>query len=188
MRNLKINKEYPFSKVGVDEIEGLKSEMMKVFKPILDTLQDKIYWNDRLLDEAEYKSRDGFIPHSDNCGGLIISSVIPSYEQYEFDFLEFGECDPEYCTCHTGTNPECELDIDGHKDAYLRVWFKFEGYNPKTNEFSFYLVMSGSNNDAPYFRESSQPTLFERSFTSKSIAGIQRAASKSIKELLKVIK
>jgi hypothetical protein len=187
MKTLKINKEYPFSKVGIDEIKGLKAEMINVFKPILNTITYKSDCNDSILEEAEYKSRDGFIPHSDNCGGLIISQIIPYSEKYAFGFIEFGDCDEQFCTCHVDNNSECELEVDGDKDAILRIWFKFEGINDK-GELEFYLVMSGSNNDAPYFREKYQPVLFERSFTSKSISGIKKAASKSIKDLLKVIK
>ena len=186
---LNIKKEYPFSKVGMDEIVGLEDAMRKVFKPIETTLLDKMYWcrgdEDGIVHKAEYKSRDGFIPHSHNCGGLKIVQVVPKCEEYEFGFLEFGEWDGEHY-CEDTDNCECHYDCDGEYDALLDIWFKFEGLDEETGELKFYLVLSGGNNDAPYFRN--QPTLFEAEFTCKSIAGLNRAASKHIKALLKLIK
>lgn len=186
---LKITKEYAFSKVGVDEIEGLKQAMQEVVAPIASTLRDKMYWNSELeFTPSEYKSRDGFIPHSHNHGGLEIREVIPDCERWEFDFLEFGEWDGEhYCGDDKSETCECSIAQDGEYDASLRIWLKFEGIND-AGELEFYLVMSGSNNDSPYFREKHQPVLFERSFKCKSLSGIKRAAAKSVKELIKVIK
>ena len=167
-------------KIGVDEIEGLKAEMNKVFEPIVALLNDKIYWrNGDIVTEAEYKWRDGFIPHSDNCGGIQIRQVIPRCEEQEFSFLEFGEtdcagneCDPDCCSC----------DDDGQLDSFLRVWFKFEGIQ-EDGSLKFYLYMGGGNQDAPYFR--TEPTIFEAEFSCKSVAGLKRASSNYIKLLLK---
>lgn len=184
-----INKKYPFSKVGIDEIQGLKQAMKVLMKPIQDILKQNIYWHEVELTEAEYNSRDGFIPHSDNCGGIQIREHIPQCEQYEFDYLEFGQWDGEhYCGDDKSNSCNCMYDDDGGYDAYLSIWFKFEGYDTTTKELSFYLVMSGGNNDAPYFREQYLPTLFEASFTCKSVFELKRIATKHINKLIKVIK
>jgi hypothetical protein len=186
---LKITKQYSFGKIGVNEIEGLKDAMHGAMTPVLDLIKSKIYWNDDLeLDDSEYKSRDGFIPYRSNCGGVELTLIIPKCEEYEFGFLEFGQCDPEYCTCHTGNNDQgCELDIDGHNDAKLRVWLKFEGIDD-SGVMSFYLVLSGGNGDAPYFRESSSSTYFETEFTCKSIKSFKTKAKTAIAKLLKIMK
>lgn len=184
-----IKKEYSFSKVGIDEIQGLKQEMIRLMKPIQDILKQSIYWSDVELFEAEYKYRDGFSPHSHNCGGIKIREHVPQCEEYEFDWLGFGEWDgTHYCSDDNSDTCECMYDDDGHYDAFFSIWFKFEGYNEDTKELEFYLVMSGGNNDAPYFREEHLPTLFEASFTCKSVFELKRIATKHINKLIKVIK
>ena len=176
-------KPYSFEKVGVNEVVGLKKAMLKAFEPIVKTLKEKMYWNNNILEWAEYKSRDGFIPHSDNGGGILINQIIPSCEQYEFGFLEFGECDDEECI--KNHEHHCAYEDDGHLDAKLRIWFKFEGI--VDGKLSFYLVVSGSNLDAPYFRESYQPTLFEAEFSCHSVDQVERAANQAIKKLVKFL-
>lgn len=185
-------------KIGVDEIVGLKQAMMEVMAPIQASIKDRIYWSDVDLGEAEYKSRDGFIAHSHNCGGIMIREVIPKCEEYDFGFLEFGECDmcgTAECVNDKGEpiqcgykGMECASESDGYLDAQLRIWLKFEGYDEETGELSFYLYCGGGNGDAPYFRTKYESDLFEASFTCKSVAGLKRAASKHVKALLAVIK
>lgn len=189
MSILKINKQYEFSKVGMNEVEGLAASMKQAFTPVVDFIKDKTYWNDNLDSEpAEYTSRDGFIPHSHNCGGYRVGSVIPKCEEYDWSFLEFGKCDPEFCSCHTDTNNgECELDIDGHNDSVFKVWLKFEGINTG-GVMEFYLVASGSNTDSPYFRERYQPVLFESSFQAKTLKQFESKAKSEIKKMLKKFK
>ena len=70
-------------KIGMEEIEGLEHAMRQAFEPVLESIAGRIYWydKDRLISKAEYKSRDGFIPHSDNYGGLEIQAIIPSCER-----------------------------------------------------------------------------------------------------------
>lgn len=194
--SITINKEYPFSKVGLNEVEGLTEVLTQALAPIETKLRESIYWHDKttMIEPVEYKSRDGFIPHSHNCGGLAIDLVLPKCEEYEFGFLEFGECDecgtealgldrygaPKQC----GYNgDECASESNGHLDAHLRIWLKFEGIDAD-GLMEFYLVMSGGNGDAPYFREKYQPVLFETSFTAKSLAGVKRQASIAVKKLL----
>ena len=185
---LKITKQYAFEKTGVNEVDGLKDAMHQAMTPILDLIKSKVYWNDSLeLNDSEYKSRDGFIPHRHNCGGVELTLIIPKCEEYEFGFLEFGQCDPEYCTCHTGENDQgCELDIDGNNDAKLRVWLKFECI--ENGVMSFYLVLSGGNGDAPYFRETYSSTYFETEFNCKSLKSFETKAKTAISKLLKVMK
>lgn len=179
-------------KVGIDEIQGLKAVCIDVMKPIQDVLNEQERWSGDgwfELSEAEYKSRDGFMAYSHNCGGITVSGIVPKCGESDFPFLEFGEyserepgmTDDEYDSARDSEESE------GHLDAYLRIWLKFEGYDRETGELSFYLVMDGGNNDAPYFRTKHLPTLFEASFTCKSVGGIKRAASKHVKALLAIV-
>jgi hypothetical protein len=173
--------------IGVDEIVGLKKAMAEVMLPVIQTIKDKAYWNDDVLSWAEYKRRDGFIPHPHNLGGLEIRLVVPDCEQYEFSFLEFGEWDGEHvsdCTDHETC--ECMYANDGEYDASLRVWLKLESIDDGT--LKFWLYMGGGNGDAPYFRSKYETDIFEASFECKSVAGLKRAANKHVKALLEVIK
>lgn len=176
-------------KIGVNEIIGLKDAMRDLMKPLQESILDKTYWNNQIdLIDSEYLSRDGFWAHSHNCGGLEISEIIPQCEEHNFTHLTFGEWDGQhYCDGKDKDNCECPYDSDGHYDAKLRIWFKFEGYDPNTKELSFYLYCGGGNGDAPYFRTKYEETVFEASFTCKSVEGLNRAASKHFKALMKVI-
>lgn len=186
-------------KLGMNEVVGLKAAITEAFSPIKELLKDKAYWNESLdFEELEYKSRDGFIPYGHNCGGLELSMHVPRCEQYEFGFLEFGECDgcneDQTACCGMIDDPkdpnynhgECGYESEGHLDAYLRIIFKFEGVN-EDGELEFYINACGGNGDAPYFRVQYLTDLFEASFTSKSVKGVKRAASKHIKALLKAL-
>lgn len=181
-------------KLGMDEVVGLEMYMRAVFAPISEHITNLAYWTteDKLVDTVEYKSRDGFFANKDNCGGLEIRIVVPKCEEYDFDFLKFGECDEcgksEYTEgdgqCgYEGV--ECASQNEGHLDAALRIWFKFEGLEDGT--LKFYLYAGGGNGDAPYFRTKAEADLFEASFEAKSLAGIKRAAAPHIKALLKVL-
>lgn len=187
---IKIKKQYEFSKVGIDEVVGLKDAMLKLIKPIESAIQEKAYWlkDNSIIENSEYKSRDGFIAHSHNCGGLEINEIIPEFEQDKFPFLEYGEWDGTHYDCEDPTDCECMYAQDGEYDAKLRIWFKFEGYNPETNELNFYLYLGGGNGDAPYFRTKYEQTVFETEFSCKSIKGLNKASAKHIKKLLKIIK
>lgn len=175
-------------KIGINEIEGLKDAMTQVLKPIQDHIDSEVYWGPYKFEESEYKSRDGFIPYSSNYGGLELTVYIPKCESYDFPYVEFGECDEcngeTQCGYH---GQECASEGEGHLDAKLRIWLKFEGYNEETGELSFYLYVGGGNGDAPYFRSKYETDIFEAEFSAKSIKGISRAASKHVKALLKVI-
>lgn len=181
-------------KIGMKEVEGLEAAIRLAFKPVENLIRDKAYWSSDFLRQVEYKSRDGFIPHSHNCGGLEIGLVVPKCEEYEFNFLEFGECEdcgdaekyPEGDHQCGYEGIECASDSDGHLDAYLKIWFKFEGIN-EDGELEFYINACGGNGDAPYFRVQHLSDIFEASFTCKSVAGLNRAASKHIKALVKVL-
>lgn len=180
---LRITKEYSFSKVGLDEVDGLKDALQAVIAPIQESIKDRIYWSEVDVHESEYKARDGFIPYSSNCGGLEICEIIPKCEEHDFGFLEFGEYECEGNGCEVDN---CQCDSEGHLDAKLRVWLKFEGIENGTMQF--WLYCGGGNGDAPYFRTRNETTVFEASFEAKSIAGVKRAASKHVKALLKAIK
>lgn len=180
-------------KIGIDEVVGLKAEMLSLLKPVRDIIKDQIYWSEVNLDESEYKRRDGFIPHSHNCGGIQICEIIPKCEEYSFGYLEFGECDE--CgnaetypdgdhMCGYG-GQECASESENHLDAKLRIWLKFEGI--EDGSLKFYLYLGGGNGDAPYFRTHSESEIFEASFECKSVSGLKRAAAKHIKALIKII-
>ena len=170
-------------KVGIDETLGLRQVMLDLMQPIQSAIKENVYWNDVDLDTVVYKQRDGFIPHSHNCGGIQISVVVPKCEESSFHFITFGECDDAECD----HDQSCAYEDDGHLDAMLRVWFKFEGYDQSTGELSFYITCNGGNGDAPYFRTKASEDYFEASFTCKSVAGVKRAAAKHIKALLAIV-
>lgn len=180
-------------KCGMNEVVGLRAALVETFKPVQALLKDKIYWNDCEFKDAEYLRRDGFIPYSHNCGGLILDVIVPKCEEYSFGCMEFGECEdcgnaelyPEGDHQCGYRGQECAYEAEGHLDARLRIWLKFKGIN-EDGELEFYINASGGNDDAPYFRN--LPDLFEASFTAKSVAGVKRAASKHIKALLEVLK
>ena len=174
-------------KIGIDEIEGLNASMISVLKPLLDEIKKRIYWDESLKIEAtEYKSRDGFIPYSHNCGGVEISLIVPNCEVSSFKCLEHvecdlcAECDPDTQCGYEGQ--ECGAEGDGHLDSKLRVWLKFEGL--EDGVMQFYLYCGGGNGDAPYFRVKHEDTFFAEEFTAKSIAGLKLAAKRHIKKLL----
>lgn len=185
---LKISRRFGFEKIGVDEIEGLKSVLLKVMTPLTEHLKQSIYWNDLKPDWSEYKGRDGFIPHSDNHGGPELTIIIPKCESYEFGFLEFGECDECAGETQCGYNgQECSSESEGHCDAKLRFWLKFEGLNDQ-NEMEFWLYCGGGNGDAPYFRTKYESDIFETSFSAKTLKQVETRGVKAIKALIKVIK
>lgn len=179
--------QFSFEKIGLDEVEGLEKAMLDALQPIVDRLKKDIYWRDELgFESTEYRSLDGFIPYSSNCGGMELCEVIPKCEESSFSFLEFGECDE--CDGETQCGyegMECGGDSEGHNDAKLRVWLKFEGI--ENGIMSFYLVLSGGNRDAPYFREKYSSTYFESEFQAGSIQAFKRIASKHVAELLKIM-
>ena len=182
-------------KIGMNEVVGLREALVETFKPVRDALRESAYWDRELeFEDAEYKSRDGFIPHSHNCGGLMLCMHVPYCEKYEFEYLSWNECDecgdaekyPDGGHRCGFEGIECGYESDGQLDAYIRIWFKFEGIN-EDGELEFYINASGGNEDAPYFRVKHLPDLFEASFTCKSVKGIKRAASKPIKALVALI-
>lgn len=176
-------------KVGVNEIQGLRDAIHAALKPVQEYVKDKAYWHDTIdIDDTEYKSRDGFIPYTHNCGGAEISLIVPKGEEYDWSFLEFGE----YTPCEDGQSDEdydldCQAEGDGHLDAKFRVWLKLEGYDSDTGEMSFYLYCGGGNGDAPYFRTKAEATLFESEFKAKTLAQFSTRAAKAVKALLKAI-
>ncbi len=177
-------------KVGMNEVQGLKAAMLSAMKPVVELIQGKAYWTDKnnLLNEAEYTSRDGFIAHSHNCGGIQLDLIVPKCEEYEFSFLDFGECDDSECECRDPNGSgECGYDTEGHLDAFLRVWLKFEGVNPDNDKLQFYITVHGGNGDAPYFRTKYSNDYFEASFEVASVAEFKKIAPKHLNKVLKLI-
>lgn len=171
-------------KIGVDEVSGLKAAMKRAMMPITDYLKTVMYWvdPDSIVDWAEYKSRDGFIPHSHNLGGLQIWKVIPKCEEYDFSFLEFGECDtPDDC------QDECLCESEGYLDASFRLWFKLESID-ESGLMYFYLVLAGGNGDAPYFRTHAESTYYAAEFSCASVLELPIAAKPYVNDLLKTLK
>jgi hypothetical protein len=170
-------------KIGVNEIQGLKKAMLEVMKPVKAALETSIYWSDVDLHETEYLSRDGFAAYSHNCGGIQIREIIPKCEEYEFDFLEFGEHDTDCEVILNGEECSCG-EGDGLLDSNLKIFLKFEGLDDK-GVMSFYLVLHGGNQDAPYFRQSTD--IFEADFKAKNITEFKIKATVQIKKMLKVM-
>jgi len=156
--------------------------------PVVDRIKSGMYWSDVKLGQSEYTSRDGFWASPSNCGGPEIFEVVPDCEQHNFGFLEFGETEREPGMSDEEYESQCQIDSDeGHNDAALRVWFKFEGLQEDGN-MSFYLVLSGGNGDAPYFRIKHQATIFECDFQAKTLKGVKSKGTKAIQKLLKSMK
>lgn len=179
-------------KVGLDEVNGLREALVEAFKPVLEALDAKLYWHDELgWDSLEYKSRDGFIPYSHNHGGLEIQLVIPKCEAGEFPYLEFGECDECDYSKEDGlcgyNGQECGSESENYLDAAFRLIVKFEGIE-EDGSLNFYINLCGGNGDAPYFRVNHLADVYDAEFSSKSLAGIKRAASKHVKALVQLIK
>lgn len=168
-------------KIGMNEIEGMEKVLRDALEPVRQEFADRIYWGSVGIESTEYKSRDGFIPHSHNCGGVQIMEIIPECESLDWGFLEFGECDGE-CPPDAG----CQCDDEGHLSAKVRVWLKYEGQDVDGSH-AFYLYMGGGNGDAPYFRTSYESTLFARTFKANDLQSLEREASAVVAELLKFI-
>jgi hypothetical protein len=175
-------------KVGLNEIEGLEQTIHSLMVPIQRILKSKIYWTSKIdLSSVEYKSRDGFIAHSHNCGGLKIQLVIPKTEESEFEFLEFGECDHEDCPDYEETG-ECVSEDAGHLDAALNIWFKFEGLDEETGNAQFYIAVFGGNGDAPYFRTKYMTDIYEYEFNASDLNDLQKKAQKPIQDIINILK
>jgi hypothetical protein len=187
-KSLKIDMSDSY-KCGVDEVAGLKRAMGEAMLPVLKHLNALESWSGDgwfKFSEAEYKSRDGFRANSSNCGGVLIESVIPKCGEYDFDFLEFGE----YSEREPGQSDEDydsqrdSEECDGHLDAALRIWFKFEGFSDE-GKMQFYVNASGGNGDAPYFRTQHLTDFFEASFECKTLAELKRKAAPVMRKLIK---
>lgn len=180
------------SKVTIDEVEGLAKVLEALMTPVRDQLAKHVYWNDLKVTPSEYQSRDGFIPYASNCGGFQLEFIVPKCEEYNFGFLDFGQCEDCGSEAHGGEmcgykGQECGLEGDGHLDAKLRVWLKFEGQDPD-GTLRFYLYAGGGNGDAPYFRTEHEITLFEREFTAKTLSGVRYRGAAAVRALLEVLK
>ena len=171
----KIQDKLPaYTKIGINEVIGLKEAMKNALLPVQELLKESVYWNDSIeLVESEYKSRDGFIPYLSNHGGIEISELIPKCEVYSFPIIPVTECEDDDIEHH-----EC----NEHCDHALRVWLKFEGLDNGIGKF--YLVCSGGNNDAPYFRNKHQPVLFETEFTADGLDTFKNRSKIAVNLLL----
>lgn len=170
-------------KLTIDQVPGLAEALEAALEPIASALREHAYWNEQLKPEAtEYRSRDGFIPYNHNCGGAELRLHVPKCESDSFNHLTFGECDDLECD----HEQSCSYEDEGYLDAYMRIWLKFEGLDAQ-GRMEFYLVMEGGNNDAPYFRSKYLPTLFEASFSCRTLAGFKRAAAPALRALLKAV-
>ena len=177
-------------KIGLHEVVGLKAAMTRVMQPLLVALNDAESWCGDgwfKLSEAEYKSRDGFIPHTHNCGGLMIESVLPECGQSDFPSLNW----PEYTPSEDGMTDDQQDEErqsyadNGYLDCHLRIWLKFEGFDNRGN-MQFYLVAS-SCDEAPYFRHRNAVNHFEASFTAATLSSFERKAAVQIRKLVKAV-
>ena len=187
-KSLNITSNQYSYKVGMSEVVGLEASIVKCLAPLKAVINKKLWWTKPEFDKAEYLHRDGFIPHSHNCGGLQFNATIPKCEEYKFAKLEFGEVtDDDLADCKTDAEREemeQSYNDEGHLDCHLSIWFKFEGFNDN-GEMMFYLVASAGNNDAPYFR--TIPTIFEDSFTCKTLKQLEYLGKKKVEKMIKKV-
>lgn len=112
-------------KTGVDEIVGLADAMRLSIKPLLDHLNELDDWCGDgwfKMESAEYKGRDGFIPHSHNFGGVEIGAVVPKCGEYNFSFLEFGEIEREPGQSDEDWDAQRDIEeSDGHLEAVPKL-------------------------------------------------------------------
>ena len=188
MRILNLNTpKYSLGKITVEHVPGIIEAMRESLVPLVEHIKKNMYWDDDFgPEDTEYKSRDGFIPYASNCGGVALSTIIPKCEEYNFSWLEFGECDDEECNCKKeDSNGECLGYVDGSQDSYFKLWVKFEGI--KAGKLQFYINLSGGNGDAPYFRNKYLPDLYENSFACKTVGEFKRKMKSEVKKLIKVM-
>lgn len=176
-------------KIGLDEVVGLKLVLTSLMKPLQAALNEQQSWGSHdwfQITEAEYKSRDGFIPYNSNCGGLMIESVVPDWGQYDFQCLAWPEFTPSSeSLTEEEQDEERQSDSDGGQlDSYLRIFLKFEGFNEKTGAIQFYLNASTCD-EAPYFRLKYSKDLFESSFEAKTLVELHTKGKKHIAKLIK---
>ena len=188
--SIKINQGNSY-KIGLHEVIGLKNAMTEVMQPLAEALNDAESWSGDgwfHLSEAEYKSRDGFIAHSHNCGGIMIEAIIPKCGEMDFSKLEF----PEYSEREIGmTDDEYDRmrdseDGEGYNDIHLRIWLKFEGFT-RQGAMQFYLVADNDCNDAPYFRHRNSTTVFETSFNAMNFDTFKAKAKTALNNLKKAV-
>jgi hypothetical protein len=131
-----------YSKIGMNEVTGLREVLIDAIAPVTELLESKMYWNDTVeWNDREYVSRDGFFAYSHNYGGIELREIIPESSQLEFEFLEFGEPDAEF----DFKNGELvdDWNSEGHADALLLLGVSFEGIDDKGN-LSFYVYLGSS--------------------------------------------
>ena len=175
LRSFSSRKQY------LDENDMLNLTVKKSLGPLQDYLKNRMYWNSECeLTPVECRSRDGFIPYSDNCGGYELHAVIPYCEHGDDSVLD------EYCFNAEGDLLD-DFDCDGNYDKGLYIIFKYEGVNEK-NEHVFYVNCSYGNGDAPYFRTKHLPTIFENEIKGKSISVIKNKLDKTIKVMIETLK
>jgi hypothetical protein len=190
MNTLKIDQGNSY-KIGLDEIVGLKDVLNEVIKPLVDHLNEQQSWTSPdwfQVECAEYKSRDGFIPHSDNLGGLVVAAIIPECGQGDFPMCSFPEFEPSSDNL-TDEEIDAERESDGangYLDSYLRIFLKLESIDPETGEMKFY-INACTCDEAPYFRLKYSSDLFESEFTVTSFKQLRTVGAKHINKLIKVL-
>jgi len=173
--------KYLFSsdKEYLDQNVILNALVKESIKPLQVHLKDFMYWSDVKFEDIECRSRDGFIPYSNNCGGYSFHSVIPYCEHGDDSVLDDD--------CYVDGELQDDFDCDGHYDKGLFIQFKYEGLDEKNNHV-FYMNISYGNGDAPYFRNKYIPTIFEREIRDKTIFGIKKKLNTVVKAMIKTLK
>ena len=180
---LKIIENEHTYKIGMNEVEGLRDSILKAIEPMVEVLSDSMCFGDQSIEDAEYTRRDGFIPHSHNHGGIQMHVHLPKCQEYDFSWIEFDEYETN---CEEGNCGECDVCCDeGHFDAFVKFWFKFEGIDEDGN-MQFYINLSGGAQDAPYFR--TVPTLAETEFTAKTLKQVETKGRQAVLKIIKDLK
>lgn len=194
MNNIQIKQGNSY-KVGMNEVIGLKEAMTAVMLPLQAALRDAQSWSSNAdwfeMNEAEYKSRDGFIPHGHNLGGIQINQVIPECGQSDFHNLDYPEYKP---TSDDMTEEQQEIERqteagEGYLDCHLRIWLKLEAVDLLSDGsyiMKFYLIASNCT-EAPYFRHKAARDLFECEFQTCSLEAFKRKATAAVKRCIKAV-
>ena len=157
---------------NIDTVKGLKAT--------LETWLEKIStpWDNCVIEEFEYQSRDGFIAYDSNRGGFDLISV----ESVPFIFDSYRYCVQDkidklmqdtinlYKEENPNTSDEdIELDIMNYADCYDDIAWRIRVFYRGFNTIEIFV---GYDFDAPYFRGIEHDT-FETTITFERLPDLQ---------------
>jgi len=168
--NLDIGNTYRYEKVAptLDQIK-INEYMHKAVDSIRDTEAD---YTEHEVELIEFKSRDGFIPHSYNHGGFTCHILKSLSELDDDQYIKTLNYHEEYVL---ENNPKLsgedliEAAYDSMSESnedigYLEAQFMFNGMDEETEIYSATLSLIVRSSDAPYFRYADSFEEFEFEF------------------------